>query len=88
MPRVVLELSPDVCGTVSVGTVAVIRAVSECLDLPLAEAADYVSQCVFEGAAPSIPAPSRAAVEELTQALEALRSPLEPKARWVADRAE
>jgi hypothetical protein len=88
MPRVVLELRPDVCGTVSVGTVAVIRVVARCLDLSLDVAAGYVSQCVFEGRAPSIPAPSRAAVDDLVHELGALGSPLEPSARLVMDRAD
>jgi len=49
----------------SIGTVAVIRAIEQHLGLPLAQANEFVDRCVFEQQQVSLPAPTRAAAEAL-----------------------
>jgi hypothetical protein len=60
MARVVLSIEAHLCGPVSVGTVQVIRALHECLELPLTDAVAYVNRCVFDAECVVIPAPSLA----------------------------
>ncbi|HKO49152.1 MAG TPA: hypothetical protein VJV79_15575 [Polyangiaceae bacterium] len=52
----------------SVGTVAVIRAIEKHLGLSLAQANEFVDRCVFEGEKVTLPAPTRAAAEALLAA--------------------
>jgi hypothetical protein len=56
----------------SVGTVAVIRLVSQHAHLSLSEATELVDRCVFEGETVSIPTPSPEAAESLVRALASL----------------
>jgi hypothetical protein len=72
MSVVRLSIQPQICGSVSVGTVAVIRLVSRHARLPLSEAAVFVDRCVFDGETVSIPTPSSEAAVSLVRALEAL----------------
>ena len=65
MARVVLSIEGDFCGPMSIGTVAVIRALQKHLDLSLAEASGFVERCVFEGEQLSLRAPTRSAAEAL-----------------------
>ena len=53
----------------SIGTVAVIRAIEKHLGLTLAEANRYVDRCVFDGAEVRIDAPTPAAALALLGAL-------------------
>jgi hypothetical protein len=77
MPAVRLSIQPEMCGSVSIGTVAVIRLVSRYANVGLAEAAEFVDRCVFDGQTVSIPIPS---VEEAELLVRALRSlPAVPK---------
>lgn len=72
MLAVVLAIEPDLCGPVSVGTVAVIKALSAHLGLDLAAAEAAVSRCTFDGASVTLDAPSSTAAESLLVALGAL----------------
>lgn len=72
--RVELRIEPDLCGTVSVGTVSVIKLLSAKLELSLSQALDYVNRCVFSGEVVSIPAPSHGAAEEFVRASRELSS--------------
>ncbi|HYQ01262.1 MAG TPA: hypothetical protein VER96_21470 [Polyangiaceae bacterium] len=65
MTRIELAIDGDVCGPMSIGTVAVIRALAKHLALTIAEAATLVDRCVFEGARLAVDAPSRDAAEAL-----------------------
>ena len=77
MSAVRLSIEPELCGPVSIGTVAVIRLVAQHARLSLSEAARFVDRCVFEGETVSIPTPSSEEAELLVRALGAL--PLVPK---------
>jgi hypothetical protein len=74
MASVTLSIDADLCGPVSVGTVAVIRIVQQRLELSLGEALGYVNRSVFDGENVCIPAPSAAAALECVEQLSALRS--------------
>lgn len=65
MTMIALRIEGDLCGPMSIGTVAVIRAIARHLDLSLMESNEYVDRCVFEGKTVSLPAPSRSAAEAL-----------------------
>jgi hypothetical protein len=65
MPQLDLSIDGDCCGPLSVGTVAVIRAIGKHLELSLAEATEFVNRCVFDGERVSLPAPTRSAAEAL-----------------------
>jgi hypothetical protein len=56
----------------SVGTVAVIRALEKHLGLSLAEASKLVDRCVFEGEQLALLAPTRLSAEALLAELERL----------------
>ena len=56
----------------SVGTVRVIRLVSQHAHLALSEAAEFVDRCVFEGETVSIPTPSAEDAASLVRALGSL----------------
>jgi hypothetical protein len=60
-----LSIDGDCCGPVSVGTVAVIRALEKHLELSLSEATELVNRCVFAGERVSLSAPSRSAAQAL-----------------------
>lgn len=65
MVQVLLSIEADCCGPLSVGTVAVIRAIESHLGLSLRDATEFVNRCVFEGERVSLPAPTRMAAETL-----------------------
>jgi hypothetical protein len=72
MSAVRLSIQPELCGPVSVGTVVVIRLVSQHANLSLAEAMKLVDRCVFDGETVSIPTPSSDAAAALVRALASL----------------
>jgi len=72
MTEIVLRIEADLCGPMSIGTVAVIRAIEKHLELSLAQASDIVDRCVFEGERLTLPAPTRARAEALLAELEQL----------------
>jgi len=72
MHQIELTIDGDLCGPMSIGTVAVIRAIQKHLGLPLAEANEYVDRCVFEGEKVTLPAATRAAAEALLAEFEQL----------------
>ena len=74
MTRISLRIEADLCGPVSMGTVAVIRAIAKHLGLPLAEAQRFVDHCVFDGKTVELPAPSVSAAEALLTAFRELRA--------------
>ena len=65
MTRMVLMIDGDCCGPLSVGTVAVIRALAKHLELSVSDATELVNRCVFEGERVSLAAPTRIAAEAL-----------------------
>ena len=65
MTVIVLTIEGDLVGPMSIGTVAVIRALEKHLGLPLAEAIELVERCVFEGRAFRLQAPTHAAAQGL-----------------------
>jgi len=79
MTVITLTIEGDLCGPMSVGTVAVIRAIAKHLELSLAEANEFVDRCVFERQKVSLPAPTRAAAEALLSAFAQL--PAAPRIR-------
>ena len=72
MVYVTLRIEPELCGPLSVGTVKIIRLISEHLGIGLAVALGYVDRCVFEAEELDIPAPSAAAAARLLSAISAL----------------
>jgi len=68
MTEVILRIEGDLCGPMSVGTVAVIRAIEKHLGLSLAQANDFVDRCVFEREQVALPAPTRACAQALLAA--------------------
>ena len=69
MATVRLRIEADLCGPVSVGTVRVIRLLSERLGLPLSEAEALVDACVFEGREVQIEVPTSGLARDLIEAL-------------------
>jgi len=65
MLRIELSIDGDCYGTLSVGTVAVIRALQKHLELSLSEATELVNRCVFEGERVSLSASTRDAAQAL-----------------------
>jgi hypothetical protein len=65
VPQIVLSIEADLCGPMSIGTVAVIRAIAKHLGLSLAQANEFVDRCVFEGQKITLPAATRAQAEAL-----------------------
>jgi|GEM_PF-1090203 len=65
MTALVLSIDGDCCGPVSVGTVAVIRALEKHLALSVSEATELVNRCVFEGERVSLSAPTPSAARSL-----------------------
>jgi len=72
MPQIELTIDGDLCGPLSVGTVAVIRAIERHLGLALDDATTLVNHCVFEGRRVSLPAPSWEAARALLAEFERL----------------
>lgn len=74
-PRVTtlrLSIEPELCGPISVGTVAVVKLVSEHLGVSLREAMALVDRCVFDSEEIEIDAPSSDAATRLVDAIAAL----------------
>jgi hypothetical protein len=72
MSAVRLSIQPELCGPVSVGTVRVIRLVSQHAHLSISEATELVDRCVFEGETVSIPMPSSEDAASLVRVLGSL----------------
>lgn len=70
--RVELRIEADVCGPISVGTVAVIRVVAEAAELTLDEATLLVDRAVFDGESVELALASHEAAEALVRQLDAL----------------
>lgn len=79
MTRIALTIEGDLCGPMSIGTVAVIRALQKHLGLSLAEACEHVNHCVFEGQRLMLASPSPHAAEALRAELSGL--PAAPRIR-------
>ena len=77
MATINLTIEPEFCGPISMGTVAVIRALVAHLSLPVDEAEALVDRCVTAGEQVAIPAPTRLAAEALLAALQ--RVPAAPR---------
>ena len=65
MAVIVLTIEGELVGPMSIGTVAVIRAIEKHLSLPLSDAIELVERCVFEGKEFRLQAPTRAAAQGL-----------------------
>ena len=72
MTTIELAIEAEFCGPISMGTVAVIRALMSHLQLPLNDAVELVDRCTFAGERVALSAPSRAAAEALLGALREL----------------
>ena len=70
MATISLTIEPDFCGPISMGTVAVIRALMAHLSLSVNEAEALVDRCVTAGERVAIAAPSRFAAEALLAAFQ------------------
>ena len=77
MTTIALTIEPEFCGPISMGTVAVIRALMAHLGLSVGEAESLVDRCVSSGEPVAFSAPSRAAAEALLAALR--RVPAAPR---------
>ena len=75
----ILELSieAELCGPISMGTVAVVRVLMAHSGLPLPAAVALVDRCTFAGERVAVPLPSKAAAEALLSAL--ARVPAAPR---------
>jgi hypothetical protein len=74
-----LSIEPELCGPISVGTVAVIRLVSEHLGVSLREAMAHVDRCVFAGEEVELDVPSCDVATRFAKAIAAL--PAHPRVR-------
>ena len=74
MVTVDLTIEAEFCGPISMGTVAVVRALVEHLALPLTDAIALVDRCAFAGERVLIATPTRAAAEALLGALQQMPS--------------
>jgi hypothetical protein len=72
MATVTLRIEPELCGPMSIGTVAVVKLVAEHFALGFSTAIAYVDRCVFEGQGVDIPAQSLTAAERFVVAVQAL----------------
>jgi len=68
MVQVALQIEPEMCGPVSVGTVSVIKLVARHLELSLGVALELVSRAVYDAQTVLIPAPSLEAAAALCRA--------------------
>ncbi len=69
MSTLELSVEAELCGPISMGTVAVVRALVEHSGLPLTDAIALVDRCTFAGERVAITLPSNAAAEALLSAL-------------------
>ncbi len=69
MPNIELTIEPEFCGPISMGTVAVIRALMTHSGLPLEAAVALVDRCTFAGERVAVPTPSQSAAAALLAAL-------------------
>jgi hypothetical protein len=69
---IALRIDPELCGPVSVGTVAVIKLLAEHLGLSLSAAMEYVDRAVFEAQIVDVPAPSDECAHAFVAAIAAL----------------
>jgi hypothetical protein len=72
MPVVTLRIEPEFCGSMSMGTVRIIKLLAECFELSIAAAEQHVDRCVFDGEAVEIVAPSADAAARFVAATAAL----------------
>jgi hypothetical protein len=72
-----LTIEAELCGPISMGTVAVVRALMEHSGLPLEAAVALVDRCTFAGERIALPLPSDAAARALLAALQ--RVPAAPR---------
>jgi hypothetical protein len=72
MVTVALRIEPELCGPLSIGTVAVIKLVKQHFEIALDTAAAYVNRCVFDGAEVNIPASSLELAQRFVVAAQAL----------------
>ena len=73
MASVRLFIHAELCGPVSLGTVAVIRAVQKHAGVTLSEATALVDRCVFDGETVTIEGLSPASASALVEELRTLR---------------
>ena len=76
MTNVKLRIEPELCGAMSIGTVRVVKLLTQHLELGLEESLNYVDRCVFAAEEVDIPAPSREAAARFISAV--LRLPPVP----------
>ncbi len=74
-----LTIEAELCGPISMGTVAVVRALMTHSGLPLQAAVSLVDRCTFAGERVAIRMPSSSAAEALLSALQ--RIPAAPRIR-------
>jgi hypothetical protein len=72
MPILELTIEAELCGPLSMGTVAVVRALLEHSDLALEAAITLVDRCTFEGERVALALPSKASAEALLAALQSI----------------
>jgi hypothetical protein len=72
-----LTIEAELCGPISMGTVAVVRALMEHSGLSLEAAVAIVDRCAFAGERVSVPLPSNSAAQALLLALH--RVPAAPR---------
>ncbi|MEO6598618.1 MAG: hypothetical protein ABIQ16_02010 [Polyangiaceae bacterium] len=65
-----LAIEAEFCGPISMGTVAVVRALRECSGLSLEAAVALVDRCTFAGERVAVRLPSNTAAEALLAALQ------------------
>ena len=88
MAVVRLAIDSELCGPISIGTVAVVRLLHEHLGLSIDAATACVDRCVFDTETLHLELPSREAAERLVRALTALPSATRISARVESERAE
>ena len=72
MASVKLRIEPELCGAMSIGTVRVVKLLTQHLELGLEPALNYVDRCVFSAEEVDIPAPSAAAAARFISAVSCL----------------
>jgi len=70
--NVKLRIEPELCGAMSIGTVRVVKLLTEHLELRLEAALNYVDRCVFSAEEVDIPAPSAEAAARFVAAVSCL----------------
>jgi hypothetical protein len=79
MPVIEMTIEAEFCGPVSMGTVAVVRALMTHADLPMEQAVALVDRCTFAAERVVVPVPSHARALALLAALQ--RVPAAPRIR-------